>query len=42
MREAWKKIGMLVCQVQAVLGAEQGSEVERGMVERHIVGMTQE
>lgn len=34
------KTGMLRCLMQAVLGAKQGSEAERGMVERHIVGMT--
>lgn len=33
------KIDMLRCQVQAVLGAEQGSETERGMVGRHFVGV---
>lgn len=33
------KLGMLRCQAQAVLGAEQGSETERGMVGRHFVGV---
>ena len=31
------KLDMLRCQAQAVLGAEQGSETERGMVGRHFV-----
>lgn len=34
------KTGMLGCLMQAVLGAKHGSEAERDMVERHIVGMT--
>lgn len=33
------KIDMLSCQLQAVLGAEQGSETERGMVGRHFIGV---
>lgn len=33
------KVDMLRCQVQAVLGAEQGSETERGLVGRHFVGV---